>query len=196
NEYGIAAYKTVNGFAQAEVDFILGIGGITVEHGKKLGKHIKLNDLRRDYDAVFLGLGLQGVNALGAKGEESQGVANAIDYIAALRQAKDLAKLPVGRHVVVIGGGMTAIDIAIQTKLLGAEDVTVVYRRGPEEMKASRYEQELAQTKGVRIKHWLVPKKIILKEAKLPAFCATMCGRLPASCPRLATLCTWLATCS
>ena len=56
NEYGIAAYKTVDGFAQAEVDFILRIGGITVEHGRKLGKHIRLNDLRRDYDAVFLGL--------------------------------------------------------------------------------------------------------------------------------------------
>src|SRR5207237_8702097 len=118
NEYGIAAYKTVEGFAQAEVDFILGVGGIAIEHGKKLGKHVKLNDLRRDYDAVFLGMGLQGVNALSAKGEGSQGVDNAIDYIAALRQAQDLSKLTVGRRVVVIGGGMPAIDLAIQTKLL------------------------------------------------------------------------------
>jgi dihydropyrimidine dehydrogenase (NAD+) subunit PreT len=169
NEYGIAAYKTVDDFAQAEVDFILGVGGITVEHGKKLGKQIKLNDLRRDYDAVFLGMGLQGVNALNTKGEESQGVASAIDYIAALRQAKDVSKLPVGRRIAVIGGGMTAIDIAIQTKLLGAEDVTILYRRGPEQMKASAYEQELAQTKGVKIKHWLSPKKVIVKDGQAVA---------------------------
>ena len=157
NEYGIAAYKTVDDFAQAEVDYILGIGGIAIEHGKVLGKDFTLNDLRRDYDAVFLGMGLQGVNALKTKGEDADGVGNAIDYIAALRQADDLGKLPVGRRVAVIGGGMTAIDIAVQTKLLGAEDVTILYRRGPEQMKASGYEQELAQTKGVKIKHWVEP---------------------------------------
>ena len=71
------------------------------------------------------------------KGEESQGVGDAIGYIAALRQADDKGNLPVGRRVAVIGGGMTAIDIAIQTKLLGAEDVTILYRRGPEQMKAT-----------------------------------------------------------
>jgi glutamate synthase (NADPH/NADH) small chain len=65
---------------------------------------------------------------------------------------KDLAALPVGRRIVVIGGGMTAIDIAVQTKRLGAEDVTLIYRRGVEHMKASAYEQELAQISGVKIK--------------------------------------------
>ena len=87
-------------------------------------------------------------------------------YIAELRQAKDVGKLPVGRRVLVIGGGMTAIDIAIQSKLLGAEDVTILYRRGPEHMKASAYEQELAQTKGVKIKHWVQPKKVLTNGKK------------------------------
>jgi dihydropyrimidine dehydrogenase (NAD+) subunit PreT len=90
-------------------------------------------------------------------------VENAVDYIADLRQAKNISKLPVARRVLVIGGGMTAIDIAVQSKLLGAEDVTILYRRGPKHMKASAYEQDLAQTRGVKIKHWLVPKKILKK---------------------------------
>ncbi|QIG47608.1 NAD(P)-dependent oxidoreductase [Nordella sp. HKS 07] len=166
NEYGIAAYKTVDGFAQDEVDFILGIGGIAIEHGKALGKQIGLETLRKDYDAVFLGMGLQGVNALNTRHEESDGVEDAVDYIAELRQAKDLGKLAVGRKVLVIGGGMTAIDIAVQSKLLGAEDVTILYRRGAEQMKASGFEQELAQTKGVKIKHWVMPRKVLVKDGQ------------------------------
>ena len=166
NEYGIAAYKTVDDFAQREVDFVLAIGGIRIEHGKALGKKLKLKDLQKDYDAVFLGLGLQGVNALGAKDEDASGIEDAIGYIAELRQAKDVAKLAVGRRVLVIGGGMTAVDVAVQSKLLGAEDVTILYRRGPWQMKASPYEQDLAQTKGVKIKHWVAPKKVLTKNGK------------------------------
>ena len=131
NEYGIAAYKAPDGFAKAEVDFILSIGGITVETGKALGRELSLAQLRRDYAAVFLAIGLGGVNALDLPEEESPGVEDAVDYIAGLRQASDLSKLPVGRRVVVVGGGMTAIDIASQSKRLGAEDVTIVYRRAP-----------------------------------------------------------------
>ncbi len=166
NEYGIAAYKTVDDFAQREVDFILGIGGIKIDTGKGLGKKLRLKDLQRDYDAVFLGLGLQGVNALGAKHEDADGIEDAIDFIAELRQAKDISKVPVGRRVLVIGGGMTAIDAAVQSKLLGAEDVTILYRRGQAEMKASAYEQELAQTRGVKIKHRVAPKKVLVKDGR------------------------------
>jgi dihydropyrimidine dehydrogenase (NAD+) subunit PreT len=164
NEYGIAAYKTVDGFAQKEVDFILAIGGITIETGKAIGKGLKLAQLQKDFDAVFLGFGLQGVNDLGIKHDEADGIEDAVDYIATLRQASDLSKLRVGWRVLVIGGGMTAIDVAVQSKLLGAEDVTILYRRGASQMKASAYEQELAQTKGVKIKHWVAPKKVIVKK--------------------------------
>ncbi len=166
NEFGIAAYKTVNDFAQREVSYILGIGGISVEYGRRLGKGLTLKALREDFDAVFLGLGLGGVNELGNKADVL-GVMNAVDYIARLRQSKDLATLPVGRRIVVIGGGMTAIDVASQTKRLGAEDVTIVYRRGPLQMNASNYEQQLAQTDGVLIRHWMQPKKLLADAGKL-----------------------------
>ncbi len=163
NEFGIAAYKAVDDFAAREVEFVLSIGGITVQHGKAFGKNLKLADLQKNFAAVFLGLGLQGVNALGARNEDAKGIKDAVRYIAELRQARDVGKLPVGRRVLVIGGGMTAIDVAIQSKLLGAEDVTILYRRGPLHMKASAYEQELAQIKGVKIKHWLQPKKVLAR---------------------------------
>ncbi len=158
NEYGIAAYKTVDDFAAREVAFVLSIGGIEM----KRGALPKLGDLQRAYDAVFIGVGLRGVNALGLAGEDAAGMEDAVDYIAELRQADDLAELLVGRRVLVIGGGMTAIDIAIQSKLLGADNVTILYRRGPADMKASTYEQELAQTNGVEIKHFRSPMKILL----------------------------------
>jgi glutamate synthase (NADPH/NADH) small chain len=151
NEYGIAAYKTVGGFAQAEVDWLLGIGGITIRTGIALGRDITLDELRSDYDAVFLGIGLAGVNALGVPGEDKAGVRDAVDFIAELRQTEDLTTLPVGRHVVVIGGGMTAVDAAVQAKLLGAEHVTIVYRRGRDAMGASDHELDHAATEGVTI---------------------------------------------
>ncbi len=161
NEYGIAAYKAVDGFAQRELAFILAVGGIELRTGQALGRDLQLSDLRRDFDAVFLAIGQAGVRALGVEGEDMAGVLNAVDTIAALRQSADLAALPVGRRVVVIGGGNTAIDIATQTKLLGAEDVTIVYRRGPDQMSATDKEQAWAQTHGVRIKFWAQPRRLI-----------------------------------
>ncbi|MFO1032581.1 MAG: NAD(P)-dependent oxidoreductase [Hyphomicrobiales bacterium] len=166
NEYGIAAYKTVDDFAQREVEFVLSIGGIAVKHGMVLGKNLSLPDLQHDFNAVFLGIGLAGVNALKADGEDAEGVEDAVDYIQHLRQAKDVSKLPVGRKVLVIGGGMTAIDIAVQSKALGAEEVTLLYRRGPEHMKASAYERDLAQTRGVTIRHWVMPRKVVVNAGK------------------------------
>ena len=150
NEFGIAAYKTVDGFAGREVEWLLSIGGIEIRAGQE-GDSLDLAGLRKEFDAVFLAIGLAGVNALRADGEDLENVDDAISFIACLRQAGDLAAIPVGRNVVVIGGGMTAIDAAVQSKLLGAETVTIVYRRGRERMKASLFEQELALRRGVHI---------------------------------------------
>jgi len=160
NEYGIAAYKTPDDFAGREVEFILGIGGIEVRNGVALGRDVTLKTLRSEYDAVFLGFGLAGVNGLGLADEKLEGVVDAVDYIAQLRQAPDKSRLPVGRRVIVIGGGMTAIDIAVQSRALGADEVTIVYRRGQEQMNASRYEQEFAQTRGVNVRTWSAPRKL------------------------------------
>jgi dihydropyrimidine dehydrogenase (NAD+) subunit PreT len=161
NEFGIAYYKTVDGFAEAEVDWLMKIGGITIETGKALGPDLTLAGLRDDFDAVFLGMGLSGVNALRANGETREGVEDAVAFISDLRQAGDLGALPVGRNVVVIGGGMTAIDAAVQSKLLGSESVTLLYRRGREAMPASRYEQNLAASKGVRFVFNAMPVEIL-----------------------------------
>ena len=151
NEYGIATYKTPDDYAASEVAWLLKIGGITVKNGVELGRDITLAGLQADFDAVFLGIGLAGVNALRSEGESLAGVRNAVDFISELRQVPDKSTLPVGRDVVVIGGGMTAVDAAVQSKLLGAQNVTIVYRRGRDKMSASSYEQDHAAQMGVRI---------------------------------------------
>ncbi|MDB5657700.1 MAG: NAD(P)-dependent oxidoreductase [Cypionkella sp.] len=160
NEYGIATYKTPNDFAQAEVNWLLKIGGISVLTGVELGRDVTLPDLQSEYDAVFLGIGLAGVNALRAAGEDLSGVRNAVDFIAELRQSDKMA-VPVGRDVVVIGGGMTAVDAAVQSKLLGANSVTMVYRRGKDKMSASEYEQDHATQSGVRIIYNAAPVRVL-----------------------------------
>ncbi|MCX8278744.1 NAD(P)-dependent oxidoreductase [Phyllobacterium sp. 0TCS1.6C] len=164
NEFGIAAYKSVDDFAQKELDFILQIGGITIQYDKALGRDVSLDALRAGFDAVFLGIGLPGVNELGLEGEDAAGCIDAVDFISVLRQSNDLSEIAVGRDVVVIGGGMTAIDVAVQTRLLGAENVIIAYRRGPEHMNASAYEQELALKHGVIIRHWLQPRALTRNE--------------------------------
>ncbi len=169
NEYGIAAYKATDDFARREAAYVMGVGGIKVNYGKALGKNLKLEKLRRDFDAVFLGVGLQGVNALGLSGEDGPGVDDAVDYIAELRQASDLTKLKVGKKIAVVGGGMTAIDIAVQSKLLGAEEVMILYRRAQAKMGASPFEQELAKSKGVVIHHNLMPVKVKKKAGRMAA---------------------------
>ena len=160
NEFGIAAYKSTGGYAQSEVDWLLSIGGIEVKYDSPLGGPITIDGLKAEYDSVFLGIGLGDVNALGVEGEDKANVLDAVDFIADLRQASDLGAMPVGRRVVVIGGGMTAVDAAVQSKLLGADEVTMVYRRDKERMSASEFEQELATSKGVRIIYNAAPVKV------------------------------------
>lgn len=161
NEYGLASYKTTNQFAQREVQWLLGIGGITLHTGWRLETTDQLDALRRDFDALFLGMGLAQTHQLGVPGEKLNDVMDAIDFIARLRQTEDLSNLAIGRRVVVIGGGMTAVDAAVQAKLLGAQEVHMVYRRGPQNMSASIEEQQWAQTHGVVIHHWLAPLEMV-----------------------------------
>ena len=153
NEYGIAAYKTVDDFAQREVEYILGIGGIEVRTGVALGAGPVAREIvPRVRRRVPRRSALPASTELGLEAEDLPGVVDAVRFISELRQAPDKSQLPVGRRVVVIGGGMTAIDVAVQCKRLGAEDVTIVYRRGRERMGASQFEQDLAQGGGVRDK--------------------------------------------
>ena len=161
NEYGIAHYKLVDDYAQKEVDFVLQLGGIEVQYGTRLGDDVSLKELQQQYDAVFLGVGLGSSRSLGIEGEDLLGVEDAVEYISELRQAQQLDNLPVGRQVIVIGAGMTAIDIAVQSKKLGAEDVTIVYRRGEQDMGASDHEKELAKLNGVQFRFNAQPHHIV-----------------------------------
>lgn len=168
NEYGIARYKVL-GFAAREIDWLLAIGGIELRQGRTLGGDLALADLRRDFDAVFLAIGLAGVNRLGVEGEDLAGVGDAVDWIAGLREAPDLGRVPVGRRVVVIGGGNTAIDASVQSRKLGAESVTMAYRRGEEQMSATLAEREFARGEGVTIAEWLQPKRFLGRDGQLTA---------------------------
>ena len=168
NEYGIARYKVLD-FAAREIEWLLEIGGIEVRPGQALGGNLSLADLRRDYDAVFLAIGLAGVHALGIEGEDLAGVRDAVDYIAEIRQSAVLTDLAVGRRVVVIGGGNTAIDAAVQSRKLGAESVTLAYRRGEAQMSATVAEREFAQTEGVNLIQWVQPRCFVGADGKVAA---------------------------
>ncbi len=167
NEYGIAAYKVLNEIAQKEVDYLLAIGGIEIKPKVQLGVDLMLDQLRAEFDAVFIAIGLPGVNQFKIAGEEVKGVFDAVDYIRDLRQAKRMSQLPVGDKVVVIGGGMTAIDVAVQSKKLGASEVTIAYRRDKANMKASEHEQHWAQTNDVKLRYCASPKRVLSKDGQV-----------------------------
>ena len=160
NEYGLAAYKMAGDFARREVEFVLGVGGIEIRHGAALGRNLGLDELKAVYDAIFIGVGLGGSRRLGVPGETLDGVFDALDFIEAVRQAPDKSRLPVGREVVVIGGGNTAIDAAVQARRLGSESVTLVYRRGEAQMGATAWERDLARLNGVTLRLWAAPVAI------------------------------------
>ena len=164
NEYGIAAYKLVDDFAQREVDFLLQIGGIEIRHGHKLGHDLSLSELHQQFDAVFLGIGLAASKRLGLPGEDAPGLLAATDYIRELRQSDDLTQLPVAERCIVLGAGNTAIDMAVQMSKLGARDVNLVYRRGFEEMGATEHEQHIAKANQVRLLTWAQPDAVLLNE--------------------------------
>jgi dihydropyrimidine dehydrogenase (NAD+) subunit PreT len=164
NEYGIAAYKLINDFAQREVDFLLQIGGIEIRHGHKLGDGLSLSELHQQFDAVFLGIGLAASKRLGLPGEDAPGLLAATDYIRELRQSDDLTQLPVAERCIVLGAGNTAIDMAVQMSKLGARDVNLVYRRGFEEMGATEHEQDIAKANQVRLLTWAQPDAVLLND--------------------------------
>src|SRR4051812_3142742 len=148
--YGIAAYKVTPKFCQDEVDFITSLGGIRIEYNKEIGKNLSLIELKSQYDAVFLGVGVGLARQLEIPGEELEGVVDAIEFIYGLR-SKSFDQIPVGDKVAVIGLGMTAIDAATQAKRLGAKEVTIVYRRTEDEMPCTEVELDLAKLDGCRV---------------------------------------------
>jgi len=157
--YGIAAYKVTPQFCEDEVNYILGIGGIQIKYNQELGKNISLADLQKDFDAVYLGIGVGLARQLEIPGEELDGVEDAIKFIYDIR-SKGFENVAVGEKVAVIGMGMTAIDAATQAKRLGAKEVTMLYRRTQEEMPCTQHELDIAMLDGCKIVWLASPKEI------------------------------------
>lgn len=157
--YGIAAYKVTPQFCEEEVNYITAIGGIEIKYNQELGKDISLAELKKQYDAVFLGIGVGIARQLEIPGEKLEGVVDAIQFIYDLR-AKGYPSVPVGDKVAVIGMGMTAIDAATQAKRLGAKEVTMVYRRTKEEMPCTQHELDIAMLDGCEIIWLAAPQKV------------------------------------
>jgi dihydropyrimidine dehydrogenase (NAD+) subunit PreT len=164
--YGIAAYKISPAFCQEELDYILSIGGITIQYEQELGRNLFLKDLQAHYDAVYLAIGVGLTRQLDIQGEDLQGVVDAIHFIYAIRDA-GYPTVPVGDRVAVIGMGMTAIDAATQAKRLGAKEVTLVYRRTQAEMSCTLAELEIARLDGCRIAWLAAPRSITGTEGRV-----------------------------
>lgn len=151
NALGIAPYKISTDFALAEVDWI-GDMGVDLRLRTNVDG-AKLTSLLDEYDAVFLGVGLGPTYELGIPGEDAAGVWEALDFIFQAHTGPYEA-CEVGRRVLVIGGGNTAVDAATQAVRLGAGEVVIAYRRTEGDMPAFAYEYELAKADGIRFE-WL-----------------------------------------
>jgi glutamate synthase (NADPH/NADH) small chain len=156
NTYGVAEYKFRPSDSYKEVEFIRSLG-VEFQTGQALGEQLSLDRLEREYDAIFLGMGLGPTEKLNIPGESLPGVVDAVRFIADYKLGRNVT---VGRRVVVIGGGNTAIDAAIASVLLGAEEVTMAYRRRAAEMSAFAFEYEHAKQTGVRFLWNAIPVKI------------------------------------
>jgi glutamate synthase (NADPH/NADH) small chain len=164
--YGIAAYKVTPEFCEEEVDFIISLGGIEIKYNHAFGREISLDELQKNFDAVYLGIGVGLANRLNIPGEDMEGVVDAIGFIYDIR-TKGFPNVPVGNKVAVIGMGMTAIDAATQSKRLGAEEVTIIYRRSEEEKNCTQAELDIAMLDGCKIQWLAAPKEIIGENGKV-----------------------------
>lgn len=172
--YGIAAYKVTPEFCQEEVDYVLSLGGITIQYGQELGKDFSINHLQAEYDAVFVGIGVGLARQLDIPGEELDGVVDAISFIYDLRNSA-FNEVFIGEKIAVIGMGMTAIDAATQAKRLGAKEVTMLYRRTHEEMPCTQVELDIAKLDGCRIVWLAAPKEVLGTDGKVSSLvCSKM----------------------
>lgn len=172
--YGIAAYKVTPEFCEDEVKYITSIGGIEMKYNQTLGKNLSLKELSKNYDAVYVGIGVGLARQLEIPGEDLDGVVDAIRFIYDIR-THPYPVVPVGEKVAVIGMGMTAIDAATQAKRLGAKEVTLVYRRTQEEMSCTELELNIAKLDGCNILWLSAPKEVVGENGKVTKLvCSSM----------------------
>lgn len=156
--YGIAPYKLTVLDWDDELAYINSLG-ISFMNGKYVGNDIQFSDLEKEYDAIFISVGLGKTRQLGVLGEDLNGVRNAIDFIRELHTTT-IHDVKVGRNVAVIGSGNTAIDAATEAKRLGAEQVFILYRRSVFEKSCHESEYELAKKDGIVFYWHTMPVRI------------------------------------
>jgi glutamate synthase (NADPH/NADH) small chain len=148
NTYGIAAYKSRAADSLREVEMVKSLG-VEFRQSVEIGKDISFEQLEKDFDAVFIGVGLGETWAMDIPGEDLQGVCGALEFIEPTKSLS-FSQVAIGRRVACIGAGNTAIDVVTAARRLGAEAVYLVYRRSEQEMPAFRYEYDLAKKDGVQ----------------------------------------------
>jgi dihydropyrimidine dehydrogenase (NAD+) subunit PreT len=154
--YGIIVLREPVDIALAEVEMVQRLG-VRIETGVELGRNLAWSDIRSEFDAVFIGIGLGTTPSLGIPGE-----GYVIDGLAYIEQSKlGATGLPAGREVVVIGAGNTAIDCATIARRNGAERVTIVYRRTEHEMTAYPHEYEFIKLEGVDFRFLTKPVGVV-----------------------------------
>ena len=151
NTYGIAAYKLRADDSLREVDAIRALG-VEFRQKVEIGHDVPFAQLEKEFDAIFVGVGLGETWDLALSGENLVGVCGAMEFIEATK-LRSFAEVEVGRRIACIGAGNTAIDVVTAARRLGAKSVHLIYRRGEKEMPAFRYEYDLAKLDGV-IFHW------------------------------------------
>ncbi len=179
NTTGVAPYKMHAEDSLWEVEFIRSLG-VTIREGVEVGRDLPVSDLLRDYDAVFLGVGLGKDSRLEVPGADGPGVVGATAWI---EEMKLSAKASVEgiRRAVVVGGGNTAIDAARELARLGVPDVVIAYRRTEAEMPGYRHELEAARKEGVRLVERAVPSAVVRDPAGMVVVVKLEDGReLPA----------------
>lgn len=164
NTFGIARYKMTMEDSLKEVELVKSLGVKFVQNCA-VGKDKKMDELLKEYDAVFIGIGLGETEKLEIPGEDTPGVWDAINWIHELK-TKKFKDVPIGKKVAVIGGGNTAIDVVTQAKRLGAQEVYMVYRRSQKEMRAYHYEYEIAKKDEV-ITLWLTAPVGVVGKGKV-----------------------------
>ena len=146
--YGIAPYKITNREVLDEMEYLQGLFGFTLHYNRPIMTRADLDTLESDYDAVMIGIGLGQTISTSLPGEDLKGCIGATEFIKELKMSGP--KVTVGKEVVVLGGGNTAMDAASEAARLGAENITLVYRRSKREKKAYEFEYDLAKSVGVK----------------------------------------------
>lgn len=157
--WGIAPYKTRQSDSLKEVAFIKSLG-VEIKTGVKVGSDISVQELQELHDALFIGVGLTKSSMLNIPGESLNGVVDALTFIEKIKEEK-WSEVDVGKNVAIIGAGNTSIDAATEAKRLGAEEVSIIYRRSSNEMPANDFEYELAKSDGIRFQFLTNPVEII-----------------------------------